>query len=52
MVVIMVMVGIRGIIEDFTMTYIYFVNYRIDLKKYIVLRRADVEVLARDKFNI
>jgi len=33
MVVIMVMVGIRGTIEDFTMTYIYFVNYRIDIIK-------------------
>jgi len=33
MVIIMVMVGIRGTIEDFTMTYIYFVNYRIDIIK-------------------
>jgi len=33
MVIIMVMIGIRGTIEDFTMTYIYFVNYRIDIIK-------------------
>jgi len=33
MVVVVVMVGIRGTIEDFTMTYIYFVNYRIDVIK-------------------
>jgi len=33
MIIIIVMVGIRGTIEDFTMTYIYFVNYRIDIIK-------------------
>jgi len=33
MVIIVVIVGIRGTIEDFTMTYIYFVNYRIDIIK-------------------
>jgi len=33
MVIIIVMVGIRGTIEDFTMTYIYFVNYEIDVIK-------------------
>jgi len=33
MVVVVVIVGIRGTIEDFTMTYIYFVNYRIDVIK-------------------
>jgi len=33
MVVVIVMVGIRGTIEDFTMTYVYFVNYRIDVIK-------------------
>jgi len=33
MVVVIVMVGIRGTIKDFTMTYIYFVNYRMDIIK-------------------
>jgi len=33
MVIVVVMVGIRGTIKDFTMTYIYFVNYRIDIIK-------------------
>jgi len=33
MVVVVVMVGIRGTIEDFTMTYVYFVNYRMDIIK-------------------
>jgi len=33
MVIIIVIVGIRGIIKDFTMTYIYFVNYEMDIIK-------------------
>jgi len=33
MVIVVVMVGIRGTIKDFTMTYIYFVNYGIDVIK-------------------
>jgi len=33
MVVVVVIVGIRGTIEDFTITYIYFVNYEIDVIK-------------------
>jgi len=40
MVVIMVMVGIRGIIEDFTMTYVYFVNYRIDVIKIYRIKKS------------
>jgi len=31
MVIVVVMVGIRGTIEDFWMTYIYFAIYRIDI---------------------
>jgi len=33
MVIVVVMVGIRGTIKDFTMTYIYFVNYEMDIIK-------------------
>jgi len=40
MVIIMVMVGIRGTIEDFTMTYIYFVNYRIDIIKIYRIKKS------------
>jgi len=31
MVIIIVVVGIRGIIKDFWMTYIYFAIYTIDI---------------------
>jgi len=40
MVIIVVMVGIRGIIEDFTITYIYFVNYRIDIIKIYRIKKS------------
>jgi len=40
MVIIMVMVGIRGTIEDFTMTYIYFVNYRMDVIKIYRVKKS------------
>jgi len=40
MVIIIVMVGIRGTIEDFTMTYIYFVNYRIDIIKIYRIKKS------------
>jgi len=40
MVVVIVMVGIRGTIEDFTMTYIYFVNYRIDIIKIYYIEKS------------
>jgi len=40
MVVIIVMVGIRGTIKDFTMTYIYFVNYRIDIIKIYRIKKS------------
>jgi len=40
MVIIIVMVGIRGTIKDFTMPYIYFVNYRIDIIKIYRIKKS------------